>query len=327
MSDQAAAPNTAPTPAPAAATPPPAAKPAAAKPANDNGAPPAEQAAPTPPPAPVEHEIKIGKQTRKVTDAEVRQALGMAADEPVGPREVRALQLEVASRQRFREAAEREKQLAEREQMLDKDFVRAVADKHFGGDRIKAREHLIKMLGGEIAEETLPPEERAERQRRRELEEKAKKLDEYEKAEQQRAYQTQVERQTQQAGRAFAEALKRAGAPTTPHAIGRMAAIAESALAGEIEVESVDDLAAIVLQEMQAEVESRFDALSDDDLMALLDRKGRMAKLRAIDAKRIKGELVQRAASANSNGKARIEQPARAQTPDEYLRELRKSIK
>src|SRR5690349_515155 len=135
----------------------------AAAPAAPNGASPSNGAAPAqgapavaaPPPPPSEYEIKIGGETRKVKAEQVRKTLGMKADEEIHPRDLRALQFELHSRQRWGEASAREKDAMARAAMLETDPVAALAHK-FGGDKLKARQALIATLGAQLNEEALP---------------------------------------------------------------------------------------------------------------------------------------------------------------------------
>lgn len=302
----------------------PAAAPAAPNGAPTNGAPPAQGSPPgaapaAKPPPPSEYEIKVGGESRKVKAEQVRKALNMRADEEIHPRDLRALQMELHSRQRWGEASAREKEVMARAAMLETDPVAALAHK-FGGDKLKARQALIATLGAQLNEEALPADERERLQRQRELEAKAKRLEEIEEREKKSEYDRAVDQQAQQIGARLASELKAVGVTPTPKTIADFAAHLQAARAEGRQVSSLAEIAAEVRDEARNGARGLLSALDGEALIEYLGEDV-VKKVRTHDANRIRQTLGTRPTTQQQP--PRSAPAAKPKTTQQVLDEIR----
>jgi hypothetical protein len=287
-----------------------------------NGAPPTEGAAAAPPP-PSEYEIKVGGEVRKVKPEHVRKVLGMKADEEIHPRDIRAMQIELASRQRWSEASEREKQAAAEAAMLETDPVAALAKRKFGGDKIKARQALITTLGAQINEELMPADERARLERQRELEAAEKELRERKEREQKSEYERQVDQNAQAIGKQLAAELTAVGVTPTPKTIADFAAHVMGRQQEGRPIRSQAELREIAAEVRAEAQESARGSLSSLEGEALIEYLGEevVKKIRTHDANRIRRELGQRPVTQTTQTKP---QPGvKPKTTQQVLDEIR----
>lgn len=122
------------------------------------------------------------------------------------------------------ELAQERKRIAEQAQALPTNAIAAVMQLQ-GVSRAEAVDILAQQLVAELEEAELPPAERRERERRRALEERAAKADEYER-EQQTAVQAKAQKAAQ-AGhlRHIGEAFAAVGVPQSDYNVARVATV------------------------------------------------------------------------------------------------------
>lgn len=125
------------------------------------------------------------------------------------------------------EAAQYEKRLRDAAAQMKRDPIGA-AMKLYDVSRAEAIDILANPLAAELEEAQLSPEERAERQRRRDLEERARRADEYERREQEQRQAAEVKRAEQAHMREVGSAIKAAGLPESRHTVGRIATVLTS---------------------------------------------------------------------------------------------------
>lgn len=301
---------------------------APAAPAAPNGTPPAAAptngtqptAAPATPPPPSKYEVKIAGEAREFSAEQVRKALQMRADEEITPRDLRALQYQVHSQQRWNEASQREKNAMAQLAMLEQDPVAALAPK-FGGDKLKARQALIATLGAQLNEEALPPDERERLQRQRELEARSKRLEEIEKREQQSQYDRAVDQQAQQIGSRLAQELTAVGVRPTPKTIADFAAHLMAANQEGRQVTSLAEIAQEVRDEARESARGSLAALEGEALIEYLGEDV-VKRVRAHDANRIRRELGQRPPQGQQQTRLPAA-PAKPKSTQQVLDELR----
>lgn len=198
---------------------------------------------------------------------------------------------------RFREAATQRQQVEALLQRLPEDPVSALV--HLMGDKSAAAKSVTKSLLRDpevravfeqalvehLEYESLPEDQRRERDRMSDLERKAKRADEYEKAEQERAQREAEERYHAQFAKAFPVELQAVGLPANQRTMARMAMHLERAIeTGERGV-TLRTMAERVRDELHEDVRALATDLDGEPLQQLLGpaavklQKAALAKL------------------------------------------------
>lgn len=194
---------------------------------------------------------------------------------------------------KFEEAAKLRKEL--------EGEIAAIRQKLHGDPVLRAylsggREALYQAMLEDLEYDALPEEERAERDRRRELEEKAKRADEYETRERERQ---EAEAAAQLQGRILDQmgaALEQVGIGKKPAAIRRLSYLAEAAIEEGAQV-TMQQLAEQVRDEMNGDLtaqipddpEALFALLGEERVKALYQRETERLRSRSAAVKRTNG--------------------------------------
>lgn len=200
---------------------------------------------------------------------------------------------------RFEEAAQLRKQLeSEMEQVRSRLEGDPVLSAYLSG----GREALYAAIEAELEHAALPAEEKVARQRQRDLEAKAAKADEYEKAEQERREAEAAQRAQQHYTAKITEALTGVGVGPKPAAIRRMATLMDTAIEEGARV-TIAQLAEQVRDEMRGDLTEWMP--SEADQLAELLGEGRVKVLLARETARLKSRSAGVQRTPGSPKKAR----------------------
>lgn len=297
--------------------------PAAPAAANDNGsAPEGASAAANDNAAPPEprHRVKVGGEERELTIAE----LAKLAEKGHG------------AEAKFREAAQLRKQMEAIVERLPTDTIGAL--EQLIGDKSKAaRQVMAQLLRDPQARaeveaylvetyeyEAKPDAERRKIDEERDLREKARRAEEYEEAERERAHAAAVEQTQQTFVKQFGDALTSVGLTSSPHTLARMAHHVERAIDAKERV-TLAELAQRVRDEHRADVTAHVSALDVEALADLLGEE-KLAALRKRDVERLRPRAPQ-PERMPGNGKRRAEgseqRPRQKMSSAEIFRRIR----
>lgn len=183
---------------------------------------------------------------------------------------------------RFREAAEQRKHVEALVRRLPEDPVSAlvaiVGDKSQAARTVTAslmrdpevRAVFEREFYEQLKYESLPDDERKSLDRQRELEAKARKADEYERAEEERASREAKERFVQHFTQEFPQHLEAVGLPANRRTMARMAYYAERALETKERGVTMRTIAERVRDDLHEDVRTLAGSLEGDPLVQLL---------------------------------------------------------
>lgn len=186
-----------------------------------------------------------------------------------------------------------------------------------GKSEDEAIEIVAKQLKQRFEIESMTPEQRQEYERRRELEEKAKRADEYEAQERQRREEAEVSKLRESFLGSIKEALGANGVPLTKYAVGRVGYMLEAATAngvinGNPTAADFKWAADQVKREIDEERASYLPDDADGDALIAAVGESQARKIARAYAKRIKASqpVPERQASgtrrpSNDNGRAK----------------------
>lgn len=271
-------------------------------------------------PEPKRYKLRVEGEEREVDQAGLLSAL---LDDMGEDGVLSAAQISAAARRRMRAVTEEKakiKGLVER--LRNPKELRKALDEIYG-DRGGARAFAEELIAEHIEEARMPESEREMKRRIAELEAREARLKEKEEREQKTAREQQVSTAQRQIGERFAAALTEAGMQPTPYAIGRMAALAESALDDGVPVD-VRQLAREVSRDYEdGEVGTLLKRVSSDPakLIKLIGKEG-LDALRRYDIEQTRAKQRPAAAPAARSAPRKPEQ-RRTVSPDEWLDQMR----
>jgi hypothetical protein len=273
-------------------------------PANTNGSarePAANDQSGAPPEA--RHKLKIGGEERELPLSEILKLASKGE----------------GAEQRFRQAAEKEREIENLLRKLPEDTIGAL--EHLVGDRSRAAKSVMAQLmkdprtRAEVESflvetyeyESKPEPERRKVDEHRDLQAKAKRLEEIEKRDQEQRYTQEVQQHQQRFAQGFTQALGASGIPVTQHTMARMALHTEHALERHERV-TLAEIAGRVRDELRADVSAHVGSLDADALAELLgeEKLGALRK-RDVEKLRPRAPMPERMPGA---GKGRAEKPA-----------------
>lgn len=209
----------------------------------------------------VRRKVKVSGEEREVSLAEALQAVSLAG----------------GAQDKMREAARLRKEAEAALARVVEDPIGSIEQiaQMRGISREQARAAVERQLLEALEYEGLPPEERAELDKRRELEAKAKAYEEWQRQQQEQRAQQQHRQHVEQLGSALDSALSEVGLGGDSYATRRAASLMEGLIAAEGQIPQQQLTAAMkraaqmVREEIEADRRSVFDA---DDDGALLER-------------------------------------------------------
>ena len=200
--------------------------------------------------------------------------------------------IEIASHQRFRAAAEKDRKAraildAVEKAKTDPVLARQLMTEQFGISKDVFEKVLENYVSEEIEREQMSPEQRALREREIKIQLQEEAIAKQKQSDEQIAHQAEIKKQTDHYNKIIVDTLSKTSLPKTERTVAKLATYMREAKMNNLDY-SPEQLAEIVGEDYRTDIGSFVDSMEGDQLLDWLGSKV-INKIRKADLKRIRG--------------------------------------